>query len=349
MRRTYILKYLLIIVALSPCSIFAQIPNGYYAGAENKTGSELKLALYNIIKGHTEFPYTHSETDTWDIVKEADRDTTNNQNVLLVYVGTSVDAEQEYNNGKGWSREHVWAKSRGDFGTSTGTGTDVHNLKACDISANSKRNNRWFGNATTAYYTGTTDTGCKYSDTNWTWKPRDDMKGDMARIMFYMGTRYQGENGEPNLALINYYPIDKYTKNPIHAKLSHLYAWHLADPVNNFERNRNEVVYRYQKNRNPFVDHPEYVEMIWKSIVSVKQTVSKSTIIFPNPAFSQLVTIRFASSAIRTIQVVSVTGKQVLQKDILDQQTTLDLPKGVYIVNISTGNNTENHKLVISQ
>lgn len=105
----------------SLCS-FAQIPEGYYNSANGFTGESLKRALHEIIKNHIEFPYTSTSTDTWDILKETDKDTANPDNIILFYSGWSVNAAQEYNNNTGWSREHVWAKSHGDFGTDKGGG-----------------------------------------------------------------------------------------------------------------------------------------------------------------------------------------------------------------------------------
>jgi len=247
--------------------IFAQIPKGYYDSAEGKTGAELKTALYNIIKGHTEFPYTFSHgTDVWDILKETDRDTNNADNVILIYSGYSVNAAQEYNNGNGWTREHVWAKSRGDFGTDKGAGTDVHHLRPADVDINEDRSNRWFDYSDTPHYHNGSLTGNYYSDANWTWEPRDAVKGDVARMIFYMATRYEGENGEPDLEVIDYIPSNKYTNDPVHAKLSALLEWHALDPVNDWERNLNDIIdTKYQHNRNPYIDHPEYVALIWDS------------------------------------------------------------------------------------
>ena len=113
----------LAVFLLSANFISGQVPDNYYAGTENLRGKALKHALYEIIKGHKEYPYSSSSTDVWDILKETDKDTANPNNVILFYTGWSVNAAQEYNNGKGWNREHVWAKSRGDFGTSPGPGT----------------------------------------------------------------------------------------------------------------------------------------------------------------------------------------------------------------------------------
>ena len=265
--------------------VLAQIPENYYSPAEGLSGDDLKEALYNIIKGHTEYPYTSSSTDVWDILKETDRDTVNTSNVILFYTGWSVDAAQEYNSGSGWNREHIWAKSRGDFGTTQGPGTDVHHLRPSDISVNSARNNRWFDNCSEPYYDNGVATGCYTSSTSWVWEPRESVKGDVARMIFYMATRYEGENGEPDLEMIDYLPADDATKDPIHAMKSTLLKWHEEDPVDDFERHRNEVIYTYQHNRNPFIDHPEYAALIWGSPDAVSHTGAEiSFTVYPNPA-----------------------------------------------------------------
>lgn len=261
-----------LLLLIFPFGCFAQIPQGYYDTAIGFTGDSLKTKLYHIIKDHIEFPYTSSSTDVWDILKETDRDTVNPNNVILLYSGWSVDANQEYNNGLGWSREHVWAKSRGDFGTSIGPGTDVHALRPCDVSVNSARNNRWFAECSTEYIDPDGVTGSYTSSTAWVWKPRDEVKGDVARMIFYMATRYEGENGEPDLQIIDYIPSDNNSTLPYHALLYDLLQWHLDDPVSNWERNRNDIIYyNYQNNRNPYIDHPEYVMQIWTSSLSIEE------------------------------------------------------------------------------
>ena len=250
--------------------MYAQIPSGYYDNASGLDDDALKAALNNIIDGHTEYPYTISSgssgTDTWDILKISDRDPNNSDNIITIYTQYSVDADQEYNSGNGWSREHVWAKSHGNFGTSTGTGTDLHNLKPEDVSVNSTRSNKDFdegGSAVTdnsppSGYDGSTD--C-YTTTT-TWEPPDGVKGDVARIIFYMVTRYEGENGEVDLEMVNYADSAP-AGEPYHGVQSTLYSWHVADAVDSFESNRNNIIHDYQNNRNPFIDHPEYANYIW--------------------------------------------------------------------------------------
>ena len=178
-----------------------------------------------------------------------------------------MDADAQYNGGKGWNREHVWAKSYGNFGTRIGAGTDVHHIRAEDVSTNSARNNRSFDESEVQYidesgnYSGTTRSFT--SETSWTWEPRDEVKGDVARMLFYMAVRYEGDDDEPDLELVNII-VDKKSKAPNLGKLSTLLKWHREDPVDNYERYRNFIIYeKYQRNRNPFIDHPEFVSKIW--------------------------------------------------------------------------------------
>ncbi|MCT4624364.1 MAG: endonuclease, partial [Schleiferiaceae bacterium] len=233
--------------------------SAYYHTAFNSSGDSLKYKLNAIIKNHVEFPYTSSSTDVWDILKETDKDTNNSNNVILLYSNRSVDGAQEYNNGNGWNREHVWAKSRGNFGTSKGPGTDVHHLRPCDISVNSTRNNRNFDNCVNCVdvIDNGYNTGSKRSTSQWTFQPPPNVKGDVARMIFYMAVRYEGESGEPDLELTDTL-LSNTSQLPLHARLSTLINWHRLDPVSNWERNRNELIYTdYQQNRNPFIDYPE--------------------------------------------------------------------------------------------
>jgi endonuclease I len=271
-------KILSIAVVLNVSMVIAQIPPGYYSSANGLTGTPLKNALNDIIDGHIEFPYSSSGTDVWDILKETDKDTINTNNVSLFYSGWTLDGAQEYNSGNGWNREHVWAKSHGNFGTAQGPGTDVHSLRPTDISVNGARGNRWFDSGDQQYIDGDGATDCYIDAAGLVWEPRDKVKGDVARMIFYMATRYEGENGELDLELVDYLPPSN-TSDPIHAKLSTLLQWHLADPVDDWERNRNNIIYYdYQENRNPFIDHPEYVDEIWSSVANLKDEVSKEEV-----------------------------------------------------------------------
>ena len=149
MKRFLVLNLLATLLATTS---YAQIPSGYYDNADGETGSALKDSLNNIIDAHTEFVYDHStNTDVWDILKAADYSDSNSDNVVCFYTGWERDADLEYDNAYGWTREHVWAKQHGDFGTTKGPGTDCHALRPSDNSVNNKRNSRWFDDGGTEF------------------------------------------------------------------------------------------------------------------------------------------------------------------------------------------------------
>jgi len=229
----------------------------YYESVDGLTGEELKLALSNLIDEHTTYTYD----EVWDILKEADEDPDNSENVLLIYTGLSYPKECQDQGAYStcedvWNREHVWSKSRGDFGTLTGPGTDAHHLRAADKVMNSTRNNRLFDICDIEIAYG--NDKCDY----WAFEPRDEVKGDVARMLFYMVIRYEGYDEYLDLEL-NEIIMEKDDKSPFHGKLSLLLEWNLLDPVDDFERQRNEVIFGYQGNRNPFIDYPEFANMIF--------------------------------------------------------------------------------------
>jgi endonuclease I len=242
-------------------SAFTQIPTGYYDSANGLSGDALKSELNNIIDGHTELSYDAAK----EALKVTDEDTLNSNNVICLYSGWSY-AKTEFGNGsEQWNREHTWSKSHGDFGDVPPAGTDIHHLRPTDASVNSAKNNRDFDYGVDQYIDGSGPTQC-YTDTD-IWEPRDEVKGDVARMIFYMATRYEGENGEVDLEIVDYVNTAGSTNEPYYGKLSTLLVWHANDPVDSWEQNRNDIIYySYQGNRNPYIDHPEYLNMIWGSI-----------------------------------------------------------------------------------
>ena len=241
-------------------------PDAYYEGTEELKGAALKQRLHDIVKGHITFPYTSSATDVWDVLKDADKDPLNPENVILFYTGWTISGREEYRRGKGWTREHVWAKSHGDFGTDRGAGTDLHALRPADVTVNSARNNKDFDEGGVIYVDG--DGFTQNRTDRDSWEPRDAVKGDVARSLFYMAVRYEGELDEPDLELVD--TVNSVTLNEegigFHGKLSTLLKWHEFDPVDEYERTRHNIVAGYQLNRNPFIDHPEFVALIWDSL-----------------------------------------------------------------------------------
>ncbi|MGS0972813.1 MAG: endonuclease [Candidatus Izemoplasmataceae bacterium] len=258
------------------------IPTGYYSDIEGLTGEALKDALNDIITGHTEYPYTDDDTDVWDILRDADEDPDNPNNVMTFYSGISLPKDcQDTNtppefctmeiNGEmdtyEWNREHIWSKSRGDFSNASDLGayTDTHHLVAAERTMNSIKNNRMYEDCHDGDDTNIEDRGYgNYTCNEWSFEPRDEVKGDVARMIFYMAVRYEGEEGDlVDLEVINDALEDRDSKLPFYGDLDDLLRWHLEDPVSEWEILRNQTIYEYQGNRNPFIDLPELVEMIW--------------------------------------------------------------------------------------
>ncbi|MGW6900477.1 endonuclease [Streptomyces sp. NBC_01727] len=224
----------------------------YYQDALGKTGTQLKSALHSIISVQTKISYSQ----VWDALKDTDQDPANSSNVILLYTGRS---EPKSDNGGAvgqWNREHVWAKSHGDFGTSTGPGTDIHHLRPEDVTVNSIRGNKDFDNGGTAV----SGAAGNFTDSD-SFEPRDAVKGDVARMILYMAVRYEGDDAFADLE-----PNDRVNNGsaPNIGRLSVLKQWSQEDPPDSFEERRNDVIFdQYQHNRNPFIDHPEWVEAIW--------------------------------------------------------------------------------------
>lgn len=331
--------------ALLSISVFSQ-PTNYYDSSFGENGEDLKQSLHQLVKNHTTYSYTSSSTDVWDILKVTDRDTLNPNNVILIYSGRSVNAAQEYNSAAGWSREHVWAKSRGDFGTSPGPGTDVHHLRPCDVSVNSTRNNRNFDDCINCedVIDNGYNTGSKKDANLWTFEPPDEVKGDVARMIFYMAVRYEGTSGEPDLELTSSL-LAKSSKDPLQSKLSTLLLWHDQDPVSDWEKNRNEIIFsNYQGNRNPFIDHPEFAHYIWGDSLgvnwypafpaNVKGYEQNLFHIYPNPVKGKV----FIDGAFKRVEMFNPQG-QLLFSLLKNNSKSIDvsfLPNGLYFIQLTS-------------
>ncbi|MFJ5988834.1 endonuclease [Lentzea sp. NPDC092896] len=224
----------------------------YYATACDKQGAALKSALNSIIRNQTKLSYDQ----VWDALKVTDQDPNNSANVILLYSGRTQSKSTNGGGANDWNREHVWAKSHGDFGTATGPGTDIHHLRPEDVSVNATRGNLDFDNGGNAVPEAS---GSKYDSDSF--EPRAAVKGDVARMIFYMAVRYEGNDGYVNLEINNSVSNGS---APYMGKLSVLKQWNLQDPPDAFEQRRNQVIYdSFQHNRNPFIDNYRWVDSIW--------------------------------------------------------------------------------------
>lgn len=264
---------LLFLVLLSTNWLLAQIPSGYYTTADGLTGAPLKTALYNIIKGHTQVSYTPGvwnafyTTDkkangkVWDMYSDKPGGTPPYEYTL----GSSQCGTYSVE-GNCYNREHSFPKSW--FGDVAPMNVDLFHLYPTDGKVNGQRNNYPYGTVSSPTWTslnGSKLGPCSAPGYNGiVFEPINEYKGDLARTYFYMVTRYQdivaswnsNPEAQPTLDGTAYPCFDSWILNV-------LLAWNAADPVSAKEIARNNAVYAIQHNRNPYIDHPEYVAAVW--------------------------------------------------------------------------------------
>ena len=248
----------LILLVFTSFGLWAQIPNGYYNNANGKTGDELKVALHNIIKGHhvvsyngliNAFAYTDCKPNgkIWDIYSN-----------IEYSPSTGLCGEYEHE-GDCWNREHTWPQSW--FNESTTPRSDLFHVYPTDGYVNGQRSNYPYGEVNNPIYTsgnGSKLGPCVTSGySSRVFEPIDEYKGDIARGYFYMSVRYYSEDSDWGTSgMTNKSEILPWA-------MTMLLRWSDEDPVSEKEIARNNAVYGYQNNRNPFIDHPEYAHMIW--------------------------------------------------------------------------------------
>ena len=267
---------------------------GYYAHVNTSSASQLRCSLHETIKGHTVYPYSGGTTNTWSILEIADEDPNNSGRILDAYRNRSyLKVTDRAGSGSGlkYNREHTWPNSLG-FGSATGNlglpyapYTDTHMLYLTDATWNADRGNKPFADCSLASGCGEriTEANAGYGggsgvypgNSNWVKTPDGNAgsfqvwghkKGDIARAVLYMAMRYEGGThpvtgqSEPDLELTDdRSKIVITSSSPAYmGLLSTLLAWHTQDPPDAAEQARNEVIFSFQGNRNPFIDHPEW-------------------------------------------------------------------------------------------
>ncbi|MCF7912374.1 MAG: endonuclease [Candidatus Cloacimonetes bacterium] len=331
-------KIILFLLCLS-CSIYclcdAYSPeNNYYLSCSGLNGEDLKSALHQIIAGHKIFPYFgDGEIGSAEIMMEVDQDPENPDNIICFYSGfsypkswTDLGNKADYaalgtTHDNSWNREHVWSKSHGFPNMKTDIAySDVHNLRPEDRSVNSSKGDKdfdWGG------FPEPEVADC-FTDIN-SWQPPDRVKGDIARCIFYMATRYEGTDTPYDLEIVDY----TNTKDNLYGKLSTLLEWHKLDPPDEYERRRNQIIYtKYQHNRNPFIDHPEYAYAIWgEPLYNPRLTTSQNIIHFDGVQNSDITSFQFNVTAVNQKSDLSLDIEEF--SDIFsfnNHSSTLQLP-----------------------
>lgn len=281
--------------------------NAYYFTVGGLSGSALQSGLYDIIKTSTSMTYEEAAyamkiTDRdWNLSPVSAHDSANydlatatsdDPYMYLLYGQYNGSTETAYkwsaDHTYTWNKEHTWAKSHGNFLENAPAGTDLHHLRAADQSNNDYHSNYDFGNADNTTVTPSFDysaincpdergniSGKQGYSSRYTsdkvFEPRDEDKGDVARMIFYMATRYYAylSQGAPKLEIIEGLSgsAAMTASALITGKmgiLSDLLTWNTLDPVSSFEIRRNNLIdHNFQENRNPYIDHPEWVNAVY--------------------------------------------------------------------------------------
>jgi endonuclease I len=270
----------------------------YYTGfvTEGMSGHTLKVALNDRIKNHTVVtPYA----ETKYAMAIVDRDyelsplanntsynftqtSTENPYLRLIYAQynhTASAVRWNEDHVTIWNKEHTWAKSLGNFGETAPAGTDLHHLIASDQNNNNYHSNYDFGNLTTVLTNVIDERGftsgkvgySSLSPTRRVYEPPEEYKGDVARMIFYMATRYitYSSTGNPMLRIIDGLAggVSVTSSSSVYGELgilSDYLQWNLDDPVDAYEIKRNNLIYNnFQGNRNPYIDHPEWANIVF--------------------------------------------------------------------------------------
>jgi len=319
----------------------------YYDPLDGLSGAELRQSLQDII-ANPAVVRAQTYADIVDMLKEADQNPENSNQVWLVYleIGRAKIDYQTVPSSVGlWNREHTFPRSRAGYNSiqadETADGKNVywttnadslrhgnsdgHGLRAVDGPENSSRGNQHYGE-----YNGPVGT-------------LGGFKGDVARSVFYLAVRYNG------LEIVNGFP-------DITGQLGDLLTllnWHRNDPPDDYEMNRNNIIFDWQKNRNPFIDHPALVEYIWGNEVgqvwnqnlSVSET-EKRIFLFPNPTHNTIYVAGLQSET--KIELYASDGR-LLNVYQLQQDAGIDLEvqPGLYTLKISSSDYTSNQLILV--
>ena len=325
------------------------IPVGYYNSIEGLSGAALKQGLQNII-ANPSIVRAHNYGDIETILKTADQNPLNSNQVWLMYVEqprSKLDLQETGINTGKWNREHIYPQSRGGYTDGTSSiadginvwlptnaddilagHADAHHIRAEDGPENSIRSNKDYGE-----YLG-------LSGTQGSWH------GDVARSVFYMAVRYNA------LSVVNGNPSNT-TVGQL-GDLALLLQWNQSDPKDDFEMNRNNYIYTWQVNRNPFIDYPNLADYIfgihagepWFSTLSIYENENSKVVVYPNPT-KDFITISGLTST-GFIEIYNQLGEKLVQSEFIGStRIDLNLTTGVYIAKISANNTSIFRKILI--
>ena len=324
-------------------------PTNYYDSLDGLSETNLEQAIQNII---AEEGVVRAQTyaDVIDILKEADQNPANSNQVWLVYTEQGrpkLDFQTTSSNVGKWNREHTFPRSLAGYysiddddfpdginvywNTTADSlrhgNSDAHALRAADGPENSARGNQHYGQ-----YNGPSGN-------------LGSFKGDVARGVLYMQIRYNG------LQIVNSFP----SITGQMGDLSTILDWHRNDPPDDFEMNRNNTIYNWQFNRNPFIDHPDLVEYIWGTEVGnpwslplgIEDKAITNIQVYPNPTTNKIFVKGLSEEAI--VEVFSIDGRKIITKKINNNsEINLQVESGMYLLVNSTENKQMVKKIIVN-
>ena len=365
------------LLAFLLCSVIglAQIPAGYYSTATG-SGYTLKTQLKNIIDNNTNSIGTANYADMWTLFTlPAFRDTYyDNDNSLLdiyseiptaqetvgnyPYTSTSEQCGSYSGEGDCYNREHtlpqaVWGN--GNYPMYS----DAHFVLPTDGYVNNRRDSYPYGIVPSPTYTSSNgsklgqNSNASYAIgyTGIVFEPIDEFKGDIARAMLYFATRYEDQIPSWSYVMFNGTSNQVFTNTFLNIMLT----WHNIDPVSSYEIAKNNAVYLFQGNRNPFIDNPAYVCQIYTAQCTALSSDSfafeNGISIYPNPAVNNEVTIS-SETELKSIVLYNING-QIIQE--IKNPTRVDnsykvnnLSSGFYLVQMASENAVATKKVIVN-
>ncbi|PWI30197.1 ribonuclease [Flavobacteriaceae bacterium LYZ1037] len=380
--------YFIIGLLLVATTASAQIPTNYYSSATGTgyaLKTQLKKIIDDVNDGlSTEYTSINlSYGDLYDTFELSDKDFyfENNGTLLDMYsegviavpgpangINDTDSYEYTYGSaqqddgtlgteeGQRFNREHIIPQAV--FDGDTPMKNDAHFVVPTDKYVNGRRDNFPFGvvqNATLITTNGSKlgnnlNSGYSAGYTDTVFEPIDEFKGDIARMYFYFVTRY-----EDDMTSFNQYDMFDGSNDKCFTDtfLNILYTWHVNDPVSQREIDRNNNIdgignTTRQRNRNPFIDNPQYVLDIWQNELTINEFEITNTIkMFPNPAKGNVVTISTNDDIL--VEVYDILGKKIKSQNISSNLNKLDisrLSKGIYLVKLNSSKGSTTKKLI---
>lgn len=309
---------------------FAQIPTGYYNTAAGLQGEPLRTALYNIINGHSVKDYStlwgyFQTTDNnggivWDMYTDNPSGTT-----TYTYNFGSGQCGNYSGEGDCFNREHSFPKSW--FNDASPMYSDLFHMYPTDGWVNGKRSNFPYGEVNSPTYTSSN--GSKvgsnvfpgYSGT--VFEPIDDYKGDFARTYFYMVTRYMNVSSTWNSDMLTGDNLSGWAKTM-------LISWDALDPVSQKEIDRNNAIHDIQGNRNPYIDHPHWIDWVFGPTASISDLENPQLSMYSSEGSLHINNISSKNVTLSLVNMVGATVKDIVVKHG-ESIVELDLPHGVYV------------------